>query len=376
MDTTTRLGLPYPELVELADGPDAFQLLAEAIDNAAIVGQGTLANRPVSSGGSPGIVGRIYRATDTGLVYWDTGTSWVAIGPSVIAPDSITAVEVAANAIGASELADNAVDAAAIADNAVVNRTVADGAIGFAEVAAALKPSQGAAGGDEALRALGTAAGRAAAGTHAAQHLPAGADPLEISLDIVADISLPTPANGRIVFLKPAGVDEALSMVYNSTIGKWVSQVFTGPPGTAVNVATTGLTNWLNFLSGGASGTSVAVPNFKALYDAGLRLQVQAIAYRPVLAGNPYNRMHVGVGVYGFTHADPALTFLVRTGMLIDLVALGVSVGDVRSADWTQIPNIGAFTKEDAILIGEYSTNNAANSGVTLYQFNYRWVSA
>lgn len=55
---------------------------------------------------------------------------------------------------------------------------IVDGAITSAKINAALKPSGGAAAATEALRALGTAAGTAAAGTHAAQHKTGGADPL------------------------------------------------------------------------------------------------------------------------------------------------------------------------------------------------------
>jgi len=88
--------------------------------------------------------------------------------------DAITAAMISPNAIGASELADASVDTAAIIDAAVTTLKILDGNVTLAKLAAAsvdttkiansLKPSGGAANATEALRALGTTAGTAAAG--------------------------------------------------------------------------------------------------------------------------------------------------------------------------------------------------------------------
>jgi hypothetical protein len=45
---------------------------------------GVLSARPVSTPGSPGIAGRRYYATDTGVEYRDTGTSWIALGVELV----------------------------------------------------------------------------------------------------------------------------------------------------------------------------------------------------------------------------------------------------------------------------------------------------
>lgn len=163
---TSRLALPYPLSSEAADGPAAFLAIANALDKAAITSQGVFASRPVSTGGSPGITGRWYYATDQAKIYYDLGTSWVDLTPPAIGADSITAFHIAPNAVGASELADNAVDAAAIAANVITAAKIAAGTITATELANALKPSGGAGAGTEALRALGTAAANALPGNH------------------------------------------------------------------------------------------------------------------------------------------------------------------------------------------------------------------
>lgn len=79
MATTTRLSLRYPTLSDTADVPRDIGNLASDIDKAAIFSKGTLANRPTSTVGSPGIDGRYYLATDTSQLFLDTGTSWVEV---------------------------------------------------------------------------------------------------------------------------------------------------------------------------------------------------------------------------------------------------------------------------------------------------------
>lgn len=50
---------------------------------------GLLGARPPSTGGSPGIPGRRYRATDTGQEFIDTGTSWDEIATTPVADASL-----------------------------------------------------------------------------------------------------------------------------------------------------------------------------------------------------------------------------------------------------------------------------------------------
>lgn len=80
MGATTKHDLPYPDASDPANVPADMQALADALDPIiAIADQGSLAGRPTSTVGTPGIVGRLYYATDTAQLYWDTGTGWTEI---------------------------------------------------------------------------------------------------------------------------------------------------------------------------------------------------------------------------------------------------------------------------------------------------------
>jgi len=180
--TTSRLLLPYPELTDIADVPADMHELALALDGAAIYSQGPLVSRPVSTPGSPGIAGRFYRSTDEtpSVLYVDTGTGWISVGS--IAAGSIGTLQLADRSVTGIKIALLTILAENIAAGAVTADKIPDLAITAAKLAAALKPSQGASASDEALRALGAAAGKAAPGIHAAQHLPGGADPIDQTL--------------------------------------------------------------------------------------------------------------------------------------------------------------------------------------------------
>lgn len=95
--TTPRLGITVPVLADgPPDIPDALNDIVGVLDDAVMYDEGAFASRPVSSGGSPGLAGRIFRATDTGAWYRDTGTGWESLGKR---PDGdITAAEIESGA--------------------------------------------------------------------------------------------------------------------------------------------------------------------------------------------------------------------------------------------------------------------------------------
>ena len=73
---TSRFGISYPNATlrdEPADVPGDLKIIAENVDaNAAMYSQGAFSSRPAF-----GKQGRIYLATDTNRVSYDTGTAWI-----------------------------------------------------------------------------------------------------------------------------------------------------------------------------------------------------------------------------------------------------------------------------------------------------------
>jgi microcystin-dependent protein len=86
MLTSPRFQVPYPnpDRSDSADVPRDIGAVVTGLEKAAIYGQGTLAARPVSSPGTPGIQGRIYYTTDEGLLYYDYGTGWNTVTPAIL----------------------------------------------------------------------------------------------------------------------------------------------------------------------------------------------------------------------------------------------------------------------------------------------------
>jgi hypothetical protein len=160
MLTSTRRSLSCPNNVTRADSADVprdFKTVVDALELDVVFSQGTLAARPAAGAGAPAATGggRLYWATDTQTLYYDTGAAWVQINANAtIADGSVTLAKLAANSVDASKIVDLSVGTAELAA----------GAVTAAKIAAALFPSQGAANGTEALRAIGTGAGQVAAG--------------------------------------------------------------------------------------------------------------------------------------------------------------------------------------------------------------------
>ena len=65
--TTTRLALPYPRLSDPADVPHDVVALANAVDVAVVYVAAAQSARPPSASGTPGISGRLFYNTDTGI---------------------------------------------------------------------------------------------------------------------------------------------------------------------------------------------------------------------------------------------------------------------------------------------------------------------
>lgn len=176
MLTSARRGILYPNPLrgDSADVPRDIGAVIAALEADVIYGQGTLAARPTSSGGSPGIQGRVYMATDQTphAFYYDFGTGWDAIG------------SLAAGSVGTTQLADGSVTGGAAGagvkiaaltithDNIVAGtiRTneILDGTILPADLApASFYPTSGLANGSEGMRAIGSGGSQVVAGNDA-----------------------------------------------------------------------------------------------------------------------------------------------------------------------------------------------------------------
>lgn len=183
-DTTSRYGIvePSADRSDAADVPYYIRQAVAAIERSVMFGQGTLAARPVSTSGSPGIQGRIYATTDETprQVYYDYGTGWFQVG--ALAAGAVGTAQLADGAVTAIKMLDGSVVTAKVGDGAITTAKLVDGAVTSGKIASALKPSQGAGGAVEALRALGVLPGQAASGAHASQHAPGGADQLKLPM--------------------------------------------------------------------------------------------------------------------------------------------------------------------------------------------------
>lgn len=223
---TTRAELPYPELPEAADVPLDMKELADRADLVlAMFDQGTLAARPISTAGQPGIKGRFWYATDNQLVYYDHGTGWIQVG-ELVGEDDITNFHIAPNTVRSTEIQDLTILAGDMADGAVVNRVLGDNSVDFIKAHSTLKPSQGAGASQEALRAIGSAPGMAAAGIHGSTHRAAGGDPLLMQVMDVATFRALTAQDGMIAHV---AIDNSTvwTFVYRLSQAAWY---FVGGP--------------------------------------------------------------------------------------------------------------------------------------------------
>lgn len=157
---TLRLNLPYPDDdgEESPNGPAELKALAMALDGAMIYkGQGNLADRPAY-----GLAGAVWVSTDQDpkLLSVDLGTAWLDLAWDQIMDNA----DMGDDSVDERVLAPLSVGTAEIIASAVTAAKIADGTITAAKLSAAIKPSGGAGGADEALRSLGTSAASATAG--------------------------------------------------------------------------------------------------------------------------------------------------------------------------------------------------------------------
>lgn len=87
-----------------------------------------------------------------------------AITAALIQDGAVSLIKLAANSVDGSKIQDGSVSSAEIADGAISTQKIAGSAVDYTKISPTIKASGGAAPTTEALRALGTSAGTAAAG--------------------------------------------------------------------------------------------------------------------------------------------------------------------------------------------------------------------
>lgn len=176
MPNTPIHALPYPTQVAAGAGPDVpldIKTLGDALDGKltpASIGAGTPAVLSIAAGK----LGRRHLDTNTGIIYFDTGASWLREGLISGAGNGLAISGLGTLTVrryndgNDSGLAFSGGGLYVLVDDVTLERTgivrIKDGGVSLAKLAAALKPSAGAADGDEAVRALGTGAGQASPG--------------------------------------------------------------------------------------------------------------------------------------------------------------------------------------------------------------------
>lgn len=135
MLSSTRRGISYPN-PDRSDAPDIplhIKNLVDALELDVFFTQDITANRPISTPGSPGKIGRVFFDTTTSILYWDYGTGWQSIG--ALGTDSVSNAMLQDNSVDSSNIAADAVGSSEIATDAVTNVEIAAGAVGTSELA-------------------------------------------------------------------------------------------------------------------------------------------------------------------------------------------------------------------------------------------------
>jgi len=213
-----------------------------------------------------------------------------SIDGSKIIAGTVGATQITDGGVGTAEIAGLAVDSSKIAASAVGATQLADGAVTGAKVNSALKPSGGAADATEALRALGTGAGTAAAGN----------DPRFSGSIIASGSSLPSsPSNGQMYAFRATGAggtDGYWMMMWDSGLGLW--KCVGGTPWIAArdDLDTSSSTAWIN---------SPADLAFTAPFSGSYRVIIGALLGNAATGG----RARIGLSIAGAAPRESTVPF-------------------------------------------------------------------
>lgn len=190
-------------------------------------------------------------------------------------------------------------------------------------------------------------------------------------IDVQTTVSALYPAHGKAAALRVGSSPyDLIGLVYDSTIGKWVSPVH--HLNAVVGSATVTSTTYAEF-TGGSSFFS-GMSNFKRLYDAGLRPQLKIMATMQASAGTPNGR--IGLGINEFTSLDTATVELGTVeGSAFDSgdFLLSTSFKWVAT-DWLSA-SMNAPTENHVHLAPEGRISSGTLTVGTV-AYEWRWVSA
>ncbi len=207
----------------------------------------------------------------------------------------------------------------------------------------------------------------------ASQEKRAGSDVLQIASTTAG---LPTAVHGRYAAIRAGSATPygLIGLVYDSTIGKWVSApetMFAAYPATPLTTT---------------SATFIAVANgflyyyagFRKLYDAGLRPQARFGCTLGIAAGTVNCYMGVGFGALndGDAAASPTQLGTIDSVAAFDSGAHSIvsTTPEVVFQDW-QDASMNAPAKDHVTVEGKWK---CASSTLTIYaaSVSLRWVSA
>lgn len=254
----------------------------------------------------------------TRTVSWDS-IPYAGVNDLTLAVDgSVDEGLLATDSVGSAEIKDNNVTMAKIVDAPGVGRVIRGGAAGAPEWGA----------------------------------------PVQVG-DDVSDL---VAFDGAIAKLRVGSTPfDFVVLVYDATYSKWVSEASAVSLGAISNTNTGGVdTEWNGHPRG------VMIPHFKAMYDAGLRLQVRG-GYR-LTEGSAVTSIKARVSE--FTNNDTALNTIGTSAALADIST--VNQYEVSPA-WLDL-TVSAPAELHARLAAIFAT--ASNVGITDASIWWRWVSS
>lgn len=176
-----------------------------------------------------------------------------------------------------------------------------------------------------------------------------------------------SPVDGQAALLRAGSSPyEYVSLVYDATYGKWVSAAFCAAFAVKNSAITASNTTYGNFSD--AEVTRMYLPNFKALYDAGLRLQANVECQLNTGDGST---AYAQAAVYEVSDGETNINLVGTAG---EISVAAVTATYKFSSGWQDFGNM-TLSKTAAFLIMQRKVSgNNGTFGVPATWL--RWVAA